>query len=193
MNNDKTIPAGFAGWSYSGVEWTDFTGKIPPLPERGVRLVKYASDNIPKKGDMRIVRIYTSFEEDEFYLNYVPSSVYFYGFTASDLERSAVVRCKLIEVISSNDANSWIKVQVEEVIMLSSLVDKFPECKCSPLPEEAGWQYFEEVKDTTWECIGRTMQDDVTEKEIYYKGHLVLRSYEDFDLSISYFGNAVCR
>ena len=77
--------------------------------------------------------------------------------------------------------------------MFSSLVDKFPECKCSPLPEEAGWQYFEEVKDATWECIGRTMQDDVTEKEIYYKGHLVLRDYEDFDLSISYFGNAVCR
>lgn len=196
MNNDKNIPAGFAGWSYSGVEWTDFTDKVPPLPQDHIMQVRYASDRIPVKGEERIVRIYTAFDGEEFCLNFVPSRVFFKGFSVEDLERCAVVRCKLMEVIASDGSQSWIRLKALEVMMLSSLIDIFPEGKGEPEPEETGWEYFEEVRDKIWECTGRTLECDITEKKIFYtdrdgKRHLILSDHEDFDVSISFFGNVM--
>lgn len=48
----RTVPTGFSGWSYPGMEWSDFTDEVPPLTQERWRITeevkKIGSNNIPK-------------------------------------------------------------------------------------------------------------------------------------------------
>ena len=72
----RTVPTGFSGWSYPGMEWSDFTDKVPPLTQERWRITeevkKIGSNNIPNVGGVRTVRVMLPFEEEigsEFYMD----------------------------------------------------------------------------------------------------------------------------
>ena len=114
---NRTVPTGFSGWSYPGMEWSDFTDDVPPLTQERWRITeevkKIGSDVIPKTGDVRTVRVMLPFEEEigsEFYMDYKPvSAVSKPGCSANQLryERAAhAADDKFIGFIGRNTVKS---------------------------------------------------------------------------------------
>lgn len=204
---NRTVPAGFSGWSYPGMEWSDFTDEVPPLSQERRRITdevkKIGSDVIPRTGDIRTVRVTMPFEEEigsEFYMDYMPISAYLDSFeTADQFEDSAVVKCRFTEIISSDDYNAWIKVKVLDVIMFSQLAEAFPAYKTDESLED----FFTacrcndiDADDAPWKLISWNAQGDIYEGKVIFTdaggiAHIVWLNIEDFFTHISYFGNII--
>ena len=203
----RTVPEGFSGWSYPGMEWSDFTDEVPPLSQERWRITeevtKIGSDNIPRAGEIRTVRVQLPFEEEiggEFFMDYLPVSAYLDGLeTADQFERSAVVKCRFIQVISSDEYNAWIKVEVLEVIMFPELINAFSEYRINTPLEDYGTMSTctdTDADDAPWELISWNAQGDIYECKVLYTDtagvrHIVWMNIEDFFTHISYFGNIV--
>ena len=189
------------------MEWSDFTDEVPPLSQERWRITeevtKIGSNNIPKAGEIRTVRVQLPFEEEidaEFFMDYLPVSAYLDGLeTADQFERSAVVKCRFIQVISSDEYNAWIKVEVLEVIMLPELINAFSEYKINTPLEDYGTMSTctdTDADDAPWELISWNAQGDIYECKALYTDtagvrHIVWMNIEDFFTHISYFGNIV--
>lgn len=204
---NRKLPVGFSGWSYPGMEWSDFTDEVPPLSQQRWRITKevtdIGSDDIPKAGQIRTVRVELPFEEEpgnEFYMDYLPVSAYLDSFErAGQFERSAVVRCRFTDIISYDEYNAWIKVEVLDVIMFPQLADTFGEYKTGETLEDFGTMCSCEdidAEDGAWQLISWNAQGDIYEGKVIYTDaggvrHIVWMNIEDFFNHVSYFGNIV--
>lgn len=204
---NQTVPTGFSGWSYPGMEWSDFTDDVPPLTQERWRITeevkKIGSDVIPKIGDVRTVRVMLPFEEEigsEFYMDYMPVSAYLDSFErAEQFEKSAVIKCKLMKIIAADDYNAWIKVKVLDVIMFPQLADAFPAYKTDESLEDfwTGCSCTDiDADDALWKLISWNAQGDVYEGKVIFTdaggiSHIVWLNVEDFLTHISYFGNII--
>lgn len=203
----RTVPTGFSGWSYPGMEWSDFTDEVPPLTQERWRITeevkKIGSNNIPNVGDVRTVRVMLPFEEEigsEFYMDYMPVSAYLDSFeTANQFENSAIVKCRFTEIISADDYNAWIKVKVLDVIMFPQLAEAFPAYKTEESLEDFGTICScndIDADDAPWKLISWNAQGDVYEGKVIFTdaggvAHIVWLNIEDFFTHISYFGNII--
>ena len=204
---NRTLPVGFSGWSYPGMEWSDFTDDVPPLSQKRWRITeevtKIGSDVIPAAGQIRTVRVQLPFEEEignEFYMDYLPVSAFLDSFdTAEQFERSAIVKCRFAEIIASDEYNAWIKVEVLDVVMFPQLVKVYSEYKTSETLEDF-WTMCTcvdtDAADGAWELISWNAQGDIYEGKVIYTDadgvrHIVWLNIEDFFTHISYFGNIV--
>ena len=88
------------------------------------------SNRVPCKGEERIVFVGFPFHYcigESFYSMFYPASVYWNGWgSAEEIESTAIVKCKFISVLTKNETSAWIKIKVEEVIMLSELLEQIP-------------------------------------------------------------------
>ena len=204
---NRTLPVGFSGWSYPGMEWSDFTDDVPPLSQKRWRITKevtkIGSDVIPAAGQIRTVRVQLPFEEEignEFYMDYLPVSAFLDSFdTAEQFERSAIVKCRFAEIIASDEFNAWIKVEVLDVVMFPQLVKVYSEYKTSETLE-VFWTMCTcvdtDAADGAWELMSWNAQGDIYEGKVIYTDadgvrHIVWLNIEDFFTHISYFGNIV--
>lgn len=204
---NRTVPTGFSGWSYPGMEWSDFTDDVPPLSQERWRITeevtKIGSDRLPQIGEIRTVRVKLPFEEkigNEFYMDYMPVSAYLDSFERADqFEKSAVVECRFTEIIAADDYNAWIKVKVLDVIMFPQLAEAFPAYKT-----DESLEYFWtgcsctdiDADDAPWKLISWNAQGDVYEGKVIFTdtggiAHIVWMNIEDFFNHISYFGNII--
>lgn len=204
---DKTTPTGFLGWCYPDMEWSDFTDEVSPLSQERWRITKevtkLGSNVIPNNDEIRTVRVKLPFEEEvgsEFYMEYLPISAYLDGFEIADqFERSAILKCRFVEIIAADDYNAWIKVQVLDVIMFSQLASIFPPYKAdSSLEGFSGSGSCDDIDadEMPWQCKSWSADGDITETKIFYTDeigtrHLVWMTHEDFFNHISYFGNII--
>ena len=200
---NRTVIDGFAGWSYPCMEWSDFTDKVPALSKNPKDKTVFISDNIPKKGEIRTVNVRTPFEEsvgNEFFMDYLPISVYLNGFnTSMDFNRSAIVKCRFAELISSDGYNAWIKVEVLNTIMFSELINTFNEYKTDNSLEDFGTMCTcidIDAEDAPWKLIAWNAQGDIYEGKAIHTDnsnipHIVWLYHEDFFTKVSYFGNIV--
>ena len=202
---NRTVPTGFSGWSYPAMEWSDFTDEVPPLTQERWRITeevtKIGSNVLPKVGDIRTVRVMLPFEEEignEFYMDYMPISAYLDCLeTADEFEASAVVKCRFTDIISADDFNAWIKVEVLEVIMFSQLAEVFPAYKVTSPLEDYGTMCTctdIDAEDGDWKLISWNAQGDIYEGKVIFTDvrgtdHIVWMNIEDFFTHISYFGN----
>ena len=189
------------------MEWSDFTDDVPPLTQERWRITeevkKIGSDIKPKTGDVRTVRVMLPFEEEigsEFYMDYMPVSAYLDSFErAEQFEKSAVVKCRFIEIIAADDYNAWIKVKVLEVIMFPQLAEAFPAYKTDESLEDfwTGCSCTDiDAEDAPWKLISWNAQGDVYEGKVIFTdadgiAHIVWLNVEDFFTHISYFGNII--
>ena len=204
---NRTLPVGFSGWSYPGMEWSDFTDDVPPLSQKRWRITKevtkIGSDVIPAAGQIRTVRVQLPFEEEignEFYMDYLPVSAFLDSFdTAEQFERSAIVKCRFAEIIASDEFNAWIKVEVLDVVMFPQLVKVYSEYKTSETLE-VFWTMCTcvdtDAADGAWALISWNAQGDIYEVKVICTDadgvrHIVWLNIEDFFTHISYFGNIV--
>ena len=88
------------------------------------------SNRVPCKGEERIVFFGFPFHYcigESFYSMFYPASVCWNGWgSAEEIESTAIVKCKFISVLTKNETSAWIKIKVEEVIMLSELLEQIP-------------------------------------------------------------------
>lgn len=195
----KKFPVGFSGWAYSNMEWSDYEEEVPSLSEK----YQVHSDRVPKNGEFRIIKVHTPFDEkigDEFYMEFVPEYVFFNGY--DDMEQihdTAIVQCRLEEVILTDEYSGWIRVKVLNVILLSELSEVYPpfltNCK---LEEYVGTCECDESDfvDAPWEMKYWTGQGDIGECKTIYTDtngfrHLILMNYYDWFRDVTYFGNIV--
>lgn len=196
---EKSVPDGFAGWSYSGMEWSDFEEEVPPLSEKHwIR-----SDNTPKNGEIRVIKVTIPFAEEtgnEFYMEFMPESAYFNGYDCSEqISDSAIVKCRLEKVLLADEYSAWIRVMVLKVFLLPELSGMYqPWLVDCELEDYAGICKCNEVEliDNSWESKFWTGQGDIGESKLIYIDkngvrHLVLMNYYNFHDDISYFGNIV--
>ena len=204
---NRTVPTGFSGWSYPDMEWSDFTDDVPPLSQERWRITdevkKIGSDNMPKVGEIRTVRVKLPFEEEtgnEFYMDYMPVSAYLDSFeTADQFEGSAVVKCRFKEIIAADDYNAWIKVEVLEVIGFKQLTEVLPAYRTEHPLEDYGTMCTcadIDAEDAQWQLISWNAQGDIYEGKVIYTDeggirHIVWLNIEDFFTHISYFGNII--
>lgn len=196
----KNVPNGFSDWAYSVMEWSDFNEKeVPPLSEKHWS----RSDNTPKIGEVRIIKVTKPFSEEvgnEFYMEFVPALVYFNGYDCSEqITSSAIVKCRFEKILLADEYSAWISVKVLQSFLLPELSEMYlPWLTDGELEDYAGICKCNEVEfaDVSWEIKYWTGQGDIGESKLIYIDekdirHLVLMSYYNFHDEISYFGNIV--
>ena len=195
----KKFPAGFSGWAYSDMEWSDFEEEVPPLSEKHwIR-----SDRIPKMGELRIIKVKDPFDEEignEFYMEFMPALAFFNGYdNVEQIHDSAIVQCRLEKIVLADEDSGWIRVKILNVILLSELFETYPSFLTDrKLEEYAGVFECDEndFMDAPWEIKYWSSEGAIGEHRMIYMDangirHLVLMHYYDWYSDVTYFGNIV--
>lgn len=201
----KEIKEHFSDWAYYyGVEWSDFNEDIPEFSDEDWK----RSENTPIVNESRILHVYKPFDENvgnEFWTLFEPASCYFNGWDEaeeSEIEKCAITRCKLTEILKRNEYEAWVEVVVQEVVLVNELYNHYEPCildidinKFEGIPEKIYETVYENNKwlVTCWDAQG----DCGEYKWIYIDEngtrHLVMQSWFDFDNSVVYIGNIIQR
>jgi len=192
-------------WAYyDGIEWSDFQEDVPDFSEKHWT----RSETVPVEGEIRTLHVYKPFDEstgNEFWAMFTPALIHFNGWTEADEEdinKCAVVRCRLNKILKYNEYEGWVKVLVQKVVLCNDLyrcfeptvsnngIDEFEFCGISKNDMD------EDRINDRWLIRFWTGQGDIGEDKWIYtdeKGikHLVMQDYYDFDHSFLYIGNAV--
>lgn len=202
---DKKVIDDFSGWAYyEGIEWSDFDEDVPDLTEEHWE----RSEILPIENTNRTLFVRKPFDESigsEFWIYFEPALIHFNGWDdiyEKDIDKCAIVRCKLTNILKRNEYGAWVVVNVREVISVSELHKYFEPCETEKgidffdgIPEKIQHSMFENDK---WLVRYWDAQGDCGEiKWIYTDNngtrHLVMQSYFDFDQSIMYIGNIIRR
>ena len=118
------------------------------------------SEKTPTKGERRIIRVYKPFSEESdepFWTLYASALSQFNGWDehSDEIDRSAFLKCKIVEVLEKNDYSGWLEVEVLEAIMLrdahktiseikesKSILDRMYEFDMNTLNQLNEWLYF---------------------------------------------------
>lgn len=199
----KEIKEHFADWAYYiGVEWSDFCEDIPDFSEENwIR-----GETTPVVNENRTLHVCKPFDEsigNEFLALFEPALVYFNGWDdvyKDDIEKCAIVRCRLTKILSQNEYEAWIAVSIQEVVFVSELYKYFKPCitdmditAFKGIPDKICKTIYENDKwlVTCWDAQG-----DCGEYKWIYTDengirHLVMESWFDFDNSVVYVGNII--
>ena len=201
---DKKIKEHFSDWAYYyGVEWSDFEeNNIPEFSNEDWN----RSEATPIAKQQRTLHVWKPFDEsigNEFLTFFEPALCYYNGWDGveeSEIEKCAIVRCKLTKVLKQSEYEAWVAVNVQEVILVSELYKYFTPCITDTdinafegIPEKICHTIYENDKwlVTCWDAQG----DCGEYKWIYIDEngirHLVMQSWFDFDNSVIYIGNVI--
>lgn len=200
---EKKIKEHFSDWAYYyGVEWSDFHEDIPEsLGEDWNR-----SETTPIVKEERILYVSKPFDEsigNEFWTLFEPAMCYFNGWDEvddSEIEKCAIVRCKLTKILERNEYEAWVVVNVQDVVLVSELYKHFEPCVTDAnintfkgIPENICETIYE---NNNWLVTCWDAQGDCGEYKWIYidengTRHLVMQSWFDFDNSVVYIGNII--
>lgn len=114
----------YEGYDDGVVFWVDAVNSIPQPLENGsyMRL-----ESCPAKGEQKIVELTCPFTEDsetKFWSLYMPPLSYADGWDVhpDEIEKSAFVQCKIIELMEITNFRAWAKVEIVEVISFRSVL-----------------------------------------------------------------------
>lgn len=199
----KEIKEHFTDWAYYyGVEWSDFDENIPVnLDEDWNR-----SETTPVVDENRTLYVCKPFDESlgsEFKILYEPALCHFNGWDSiyeNEIEKCAIIRCKLTKIIKRNEYEAWVVVKVQEVVPLNNLIHYYNAhitdediTMFDGIPER---MYKTCYKNNNWIVTSWDAQGDCGEDKWIYidekgKRHLVMQSWFDFDISVVYIGNII--
>ncbi len=211
----RHVPSGFMGWAYCNMDWTDLDEHIPALDE----YITSRSKEIPKIGQYKTVKVREPFEEaegDEFYMEFQPESIYNMGYLnvdnltcftpkerqayQEDVDKGAIVKCRLEKVLLNDGCSGWIKVEVLDVIRIAELYKHSPYVIDESLSEfasigncDAADRINEHWESRVWSAQGDLGNDKLVYIDDEGIEHLVLMSLWDMHLDVMYFGNIVER
>lgn len=199
----KEIKEHFVDWAYYyGVEWSDFDEDVPELSEEDWD----RSETTPVVNEKRTLHVWKPFDESigsEFWVLFEPALCYFEGWDFVDkneIDKCAIIRCKLTKILKRNEYEAWVVVDVLEVVFLSELhkyyqpcfadidINMFkgipPKC-CQTLCDNDNWFV------TCWDAQGDCGEDKWIYIDENGTRHLVMQSWFDFDNGIVYLGNII--
>ncbi len=112
------------------IEWSDFLEDdiLPDISEK----IWARSDTLPKESSVRIVKAQPNFSfvvGEAFWTLYSPALSIINGWDdyPEDIEKSALVRCRLKEVIDYDEYCAWVAVTIKKVILFNDIVNEYPE------------------------------------------------------------------
>lgn len=108
------------------IEWSDFINEVPPLDEK----VWQRSNSIPIPGQVKKVKVSFPFNMtngEEFWVLFEPALSFFNGWDSypHEIDTSAVVKCKFIDVVDKDSRSAWIEIEIIEAILLPEIVSRF--------------------------------------------------------------------
>lgn len=197
----KEIKEHFADWAYYyGVEWSDFEEDTPDFSDEDWN----RSETTPIVEMDRTIHVWKPFDEcigNEFWVLFEPALCYFNGWDCvdeSEIEKCAIIRCKLTKILKRNEYEAWVIVHVQEVVPISELYKYF-----SPHIAAIDLNVFDGIPEKIYQTICDMnkwlvtcwdAQGDCGEYKWIYidengTRHLVMQSWFDFDQGIVYLGN----
>ena len=183
-------------------EWSDLTENPPALEEQHWE----RSEILPEQGEQRLIKVHYPFcckTGENFRTLFQPalSAINGFGEPPEELNQSAIITCRLDNILSRNEHEAWISVTVTEMILLSDLCRYYPahvrpelfeafqshnphSVQCYPF----SWQ--------NWKYDCWTAQGDVGEWKLFFtdetgKKHLILLETWGMCDSMLYIGNIV--
>lgn len=144
----------------NALEWPEDGEQIPLDKNYYNRL-----GTVPQVGEKRFVNVRYPFHQEvgeEFWTLFMPGMSYFNGWEEApeELFQSAIVKCRMEQVVEEHIRESWVKVTILEVIPLQEVSKRFlavenggKQCiasneRCEELFEYKCWKYF------SWNCQG---------------------------------------
>ncbi len=199
----RKVLENFSDWAYyGGIEWSDFSEDVPDFSEKNWS----RSETIPVVNENHTLYVCKPFDEsigNEFWILFQPALCYFNGWDEvyeSEIDKCAIVRCKLSKILKRNEYEAWIVVRIQEVVLLNELYNYFKPCVVNKdinifdgIPENT---YQLLYKNKKWLVTYWNSQGDCGEDKWIYTDdngvrHLVMQSWFDFDQSILYIGNII--
>lgn len=200
---EKETKGYFSNWAYHyGVEWSDFQEDVPAFSEEDWK----RSETTPAVKERRTLYVQKPFDErigNEFWILFEPALCSLNGWDdieESEIEKCALIRCKLSKILKRNEYEAWVVVDVKEVILVRELYQYFDTCIADVdisvfdgIPEKICYTIYENDRwiVTCWDAQG----DCGEYKWIYIDEngtkHLVMQSWFDFDSSVIYVGNII--
>lgn len=176
---------------YDHLAWIDPGADVPD----GDRWV--FSDMCPEVGARRLAHIHGPFDaasNQPFWALFQPGLSMANGWAEypDEIDRSALVRCELTEVLRENGAHAWIAVRAIDVVPLPKLVERFEATEGSvdlTFSYTAAW----ETPWKDWLFVEGNAEGDLGEWVMVHRradgDHLVLHARWDFHRSIVEAGN----
>ena len=143
----------------NAVDWPE-NGEYIPLDKKHYHRLETA----PKIGERRIVNVSYPFHHkigEEFWSLFMPGMSYFNGWeeTPEELFQSAVVKCRMEQIVEEHIKESWVEILILDVIPLQDVSKRFPAVDngenstrliemCQDLFEYKCWKYY------SWNCQG---------------------------------------
>ncbi|MCP5015837.1 MAG: hypothetical protein GY938_11310 [Ketobacter sp.] len=110
------------GYDQNVVQWSDESDSKPSANDNGSWL---RSESTPKPGEKRVVYITAPFSEPEgesFWCRYIPALSHWNGWVEhpEELEKSAFIKCNVLNVIEQSEHEAWVIVSVIESVCLNT-------------------------------------------------------------------------
>lgn len=187
------------------IGWSDFTGEVPDVDEK----VWLRSEAIPSKGETRIVKAYFPFnfvigkKGEEIWVLFRPAKSYLNGWDSypQEIESSAIVKIKPMDMLSRSKYEAWINIIVEDVIPLNEMCNRFSakepaQKECWPCWDE--FPKLPELKYGSFSLYSWNVQGDIggwylTTTDGTGIEHLLLYSEWSFHYDNVYCGNIILR
>lgn len=156
------ISSGFAMEVYDEcVEWPE-DGELVPTDEKFL----CRQEKMPQTDEVYTVKVIYPFQRElgeEFQILFMPAYSYFNGWEEcpEEIFESAIVRCRLEQVLEGHIKHSWVKVVVLEVIPLQEIYKTLPAVKYD---ENVAWsmeEYTDKLEYECWKYYSWNCQSDV--------------------------------
>ena len=189
----RFFPESYRGIAFDFMEWSDFIDDHPYLNEQ----IWPRSETPPCIGEKRIVKVSFPFcfrIGDEFNVLFQPALSFFNGWDEhpDEIESSAIVSCRFLSVLDSNENEAWIEIAILSVIMLTDLLDVCPEYPIPSVFSFDGYNYV--FKSNCWTFCSWSAEGDIGEWTLLYTDkngtlHELLSAHSEFHHSHIYYGN----
>lgn len=190
-HSQHTLPKWAQLIGYDHLAWID-PGADLPAGDQGA-----CTDICPEVGARRLAHVQAPFEatsNQPFWALFQPGLSLANGRDEypDEIERSALVRCELTEVLREDGVNAWIAVWATDVVPLPDLIDRFEATEGSvdlTFSYTAAW----ETSWKDWLFVEGNAEGDLGEWVLVHRrpdgDHLVLHAGWDFHRSIVEAGN----
>lgn len=178
------------------VQWSDFVDKVSELKEQDWR----RSNNVPQQGEMRTVFVEFPFNYcigEQFHAKYCSALTFYNGVdTVEDIENTAIVECRFLYVIAKNENSAWIKINVENVMMIPEILKSINTIEGNKQYEDIVSKCTDEEEYGSWKIYSWSAQGDLGEWMLIYEDenaikHIILYSFWDFHINHVYCGNVL--